>query len=186
MADEIFNTSPGATIARELQITYLNTGTFETPVWSPLGKRVEESKVGYDWGEETKQDILGNTHSSMKKPVLSQAFDPCNLDSGDSAVAKVWELGVHDQDNIKLANMDLLLVHFYAGNTTTPFAERYPSSMVKPTDLGGAGAGNMEMPIEITFGGARQTGTASKAADGKITFTPEGASIMSTYGIDDE
>ena len=43
--------------------------------------------------------------------------------------------------------------------------------MVEVTGLGGEGGGNLGMPITVTFGGARTTGTASKAQDGTITYT---------------
>ena len=43
MADITFNTTSGQTIARELLIAYLNTGSKEAPVWSAIGKRVEDS-----------------------------------------------------------------------------------------------------------------------------------------------
>ncbi|MCI8469362.1 MAG: hypothetical protein HFJ75_07770 [Eggerthellaceae bacterium] len=173
--DTTFTTTPGQTIAREQLIAYLNTATAAAPVWGALGTRVEDSNMDYDWSDESKQDVLGNVHSTMKKPIITQSFDPCNLDSGDSAISKVWKLGVHDQDAQALCSMDLLIVHLYAGSTAAPFAERYPSSMVKPTGLGGEGGGSIEMPIDITYGGKRETGTANIAADGKVTFTPDGA-----------
>ena len=128
----------------------------------------------FDWSEETKQDILGDTYSTMKKPIITETFDPCNLDSADSAVVKVWNLAVHEQNPQALANLDLLVVHFYAGTASTPFAERYSSSMVRPTGLGGEGGGNIEMPLEVTFGGTRTTGTASRnASTGVVTFTAD-------------
>ena len=173
MADSTFNSAPGQTIAREQLLACLNTGTKSSPEWSPLGKRVEDSSMDFDWGDESKQDILGDVHSTMKKPVITQSFDPCNLDSGDSAIAKVWELAVHDQDAQALSAMDLLIVHLYSGTDTAAFAERYPASLVKPTGLGGEGGGSIEMPIDVTYGGTRQTGTAKRAADGTITFTPD-------------
>ena len=40
MADISFNTNAGQTIAREMLIVYLNTGTTASPVWSAVGKRV--------------------------------------------------------------------------------------------------------------------------------------------------
>ena len=170
--DPTFNTPAGQTIAREMLLLCLNTGTASTPVWSPLGKRVEESSAEYDWSDNTIQDILGDTHGTLKKPVISESFEPCNLDAGDSAIVKVWELAIRDQNAQALASMDLLLVHLYAGTANTAvFAERYPSSMVRPTGLGGEGGGNIEMPLDVTFGGTRSTGTASKATDGTITFT---------------
>ena len=167
-----FNTTSGETIARELMILYLNTGTSSTPVWSPLGKRVEDSSAELDWSDETIQDILGDTYTTLKKPVMTQSFDPYRLDAGDAAIQKIWQLAVEDHDAQALANMDVLLVHLSAGTAATPFAERYPASAIKPTGLGGEGGGSMEMPIDVTFGGTRVVGTASKGTGGVITFTP--------------
>ncbi len=168
-----FNTPPGQTMDRKLYLCCGNYGTAEAPQWGKLGKRVEESAAEMDWGEESKQDILGDTYSTMKKPVISQAFDPCELDAGDPYQQKVWELAVVDQDAPALCNQDLLRIHLYAvdeeGNV---FAERFHSSMVKPSSLGGSGS--LTMPIDITFGGRREVGTATVAEDGTVTFTPKG------------
>ena len=134
-----FNSPAGQTIDRKLYLCCGNSGTYEAPNWGRLGKRVEDSSAENDWGEETKQDILGDTYTTMKTPVISQTFDPCELDSGDEYQHHVWELAV-----------------------------------VKPSGLGGAGGGSLTMPIDITFGGKREVGTASVAADGTITFTKKG------------
>ena len=73
-------------------------------------------------------------------------------------------------------SQDLLRIHLYAVDESgAAFAERYPSSMVKPSGLGGEGGGTLTMPIDVTFGGAREVGTARVAADGVITFTPKSA-----------
>lgn len=169
MADYAFNTTPGQTIARELLIAYLNTGDNTTPVWSPIGKRVTDSSAEYDWGEETSQDILGSNWTSMKKPVITQSFDPWELDGSDEAQKKIWDLAVVKQDAQALTNQDMLIVHHYAN-----FAERYESCMVKPTGLGGEGGGNIGMPIDVTYGGTRTVGSVT-VAGGKVTFSPEGA-----------
>ena len=169
-----FNTTPGQTVARELLIAYLNTGTHEEPVWSPIGKRVEDSSAEYDWGEETKQDILGSTWTTMKKPTITQTFDPCELDAGDEAQKKIWNLAVVEQDAQALSNQDMLIGHWYTSNTgsvTGSFAERYESCMVKPSGLGGEGGGNIGMPIDVTYGGTRTRGNVTKGSDGRITFT---------------
>ena len=172
MTASTFNTTSGETIARELMILYLNTGSSGTPTWSPLGKRVEDSSAEFDWSDENLQDILGDTYITMKKPIITQSFDPYRLDAGDAAIQKIWQVAIESQDAQALANMDVLLVHFYAGTASTPFAERYPSSAIKVTGLGGEGGGNMEMPIEVTFGGTRAVGTASKTSAGVVSFTP--------------
>lgn len=170
MADITFNTEAGRTIARELLIAYLNTGTASTPVWSAIGKRVEDSDTEYDWDTETKRDILGATYGRMKKPTITQSFDPCELDAGDVAQQKLWNIAVKDQDAQALSAQDMLIVHFYAGSN---FAERYESCMIEITGLGGEGGGDIEMPINVTYGGTRTTGTATKAADGTVTFTAD-------------
>ena len=72
MADITFNTNAGETVAREMLIAYLNTGEEASPEWSPIGKRVEDSSEEMDWGEETKQDILGQTYTTLKKPTITQ------------------------------------------------------------------------------------------------------------------
>ena len=172
MADLTFNTEAGKTIARELLIAYLNTGTASTPVWSPVGKRVEESSAELDWDANNFRDILGATYGSLKKPIITQSFEPCDLDGDDAAQVKIWNLAVKDQDAQALANLDMLIVHFYAGESATPFAERYAACMVEVTGLGGEGGGNVGMPINVTYGGTRTIGTASRNAEtGVVTFT---------------
>lgn len=177
MSDLTFNTPEGQTIKRELMIAYLNTGTKSSPIWSAVGKRVEDSSREHDWGEETKQDILGDTYTTMKKPTITQSFDPCELDAGDAALLKLWNLAIKEQDYNQLAAMDMLIVHSYAGTAATPFAERYESCAVRPTGLGGAGGGTMGMPFEVTYGGKRTTGTAAKdGTTGAVSFTPDSVS----------
>lgn len=166
MADT-FNTTAGQTIARELLIAYLNTGTSDLPVWSPLGTRVEDSSAEYDWSEETIQDIMGKTFTTMKKPTITQTFDPLPLDSGEAATAHIWNLAVKEQDAQALANQDMLIIHLYS---STSFAERYSACAIRVTSLGGEGGGNIDMPIDVTYGGTRTLGTAA-SADGVVTFT---------------
>lgn len=169
MADLTFNTAAGAAVERKLLLLYLNTGTSSTPVWSVIGKRVEDSSMEYDWGEETKTDILGEAHTTMKKPVITQTFDPCELDAGDVAQVKIWNQSIKDQDVAAMTNNDCLVVHTYAGTAgTAVFAERYSACMVKPSGLGGSA--NVGMPIDVTYGGKRTQGTAA-VAEGVVTFT---------------
>ena len=125
MADLEFNTASGQTVDREMLIAYLNTGTTSAPVWSPLGSRVTDSSMEYDWQEESNKDILGTTRSTMKKPIITQTFDPCDLDAGDAAVLKIWNLAVKEQNVAALTNQDMLIVHLYAGTKdTAAFAVR--------------------------------------------------------------
>lgn len=173
MAEMNFNTPAGQTVARELLIAYLNTGTTEAPVWSPVGKRVEDSSIEMDWSTETKVDIFGSTYTTGKKATKTQTFEPCELDAGDAAQQKIWNLAIKDNDVNAILNQDMLIVHHYAGTAKTAvFAERYTACAVLPTGLGGEGGGSIGMPIEVTYGGERTIGTAA-VADGVVTFTPD-------------
>lgn len=174
MPDYTFNTPAGQTVDRELLIAYLNTGSESSPTWSPFGTRVTDSSMEYDWQEESNKDILGTTRTTMKKPIITQTFDPCDLDAGDAALTKIWGLAIKEQNPAALANQDVLIVHHYAGTAKTAvFAERYDASMVKPSSLGGEGGGFVGMPIDVTLGGNRTTGTASVSANNEVTFTPD-------------
>lgn len=171
-----FNTTAGQTVEREKLICYLNTGTTSTPVWSPLGLRVEDSSEEMDWNTETKQDILGKTHGTMKKPIITQSFEPCELDSGDAAQQKLWQLAVVEQNYPALSALDMLIVHLYSTDgQTTPksFAERYDGCMVEASELGGEGGGAVGMPINVTYGGTRTTGKATVTSAGVVTFTAD-------------
>ena len=170
MADLTFVTPEGQTIDRELLIAYLNTGSKESPTWSAIGKRVEDSSEEMDWGQESKQDILGNTFTTMKKPVISQTFDPIPMDSGDAAAVKMWNLAVKDHDAQALANQDMMIGHFYATSGEAKFAERYDSCAIAVTGIGGDGGGTLNITSEITYGGNRTLGTITKDTSG-VTFT---------------
>ena len=175
MAEVTFNTKENQTIARGLMILYLNVGTKEAPKWAPVGKRVADSSLEFDWQRETTTDILDNAYSSMKKPIMTQSFDPWNLANGDEAQKLIWDKGIKDQDAQALCNMDMLLVHLYAGESAAKaFAERYGSCAVEPTSLGGEGGGNIGMSTTVTFGGTRTVGTAA-TAEGVVTFTATAA-----------
>lgn len=175
MAEITFNTTPGETVARELLIAYLNTGTADAPVWSPVGRRVEDSSLELDWGQETKVDIFGDTYSTGKKATKTQSFDPWELDAADEAQKKIWNLAVRENNVNALMNQDMMIAHFYAGEAGKNFAERYSACAVLPTGLGGEGGGSVGMPIEVTYGGTRTLGTIGKDEEGSITFTPEAA-----------
>ena len=173
MAELNFTTSAGQTIARELLVAYINTAESASPKWAPIGKRVEDSNEELDWSEETSQDILGGTYTTMKKPTITQSFDPLPLDAGDEASKYIWNLAIYKQDAQALANQDMLIVHQYvteSGESAGSFAERYDSCAVRVTGLGGEGGGNIDMPIEVTYGGNRTVGNATNTG-GNVTFS---------------
>lgn len=176
MAELEFNTTAGQTIEREKLICYMQTGTTTgqnpKPIWAPLGKRVADSTEAYDWSEETAMDILGVSRTTLRTPQLSQTFDPVKLDAEDSPAIKVWNIAIKDRNAKGLTGFTLLIVHLYADNDGSAFAEQYDSCAVYPSGIGGSGGGDIEMPLEVRFGGTRTVGKAT-ITNGSVTFTPE-------------
>lgn len=177
MADITFNTPENQTIGTETLIACLNVGTHDEPEWAPIGIRVTSSTAEYDWQKETSQDILGNAYSNMKKPIITQGFDPWPLSNGDKAQLQIWKDGIVNQDAPAMSNKDMLRIHKYSGEVNSAvFAERYESCAIEINSLGGEGGGNLSMPITVTYGGTRTTGTVN-TADGAFVFTPDTASL---------
>lgn len=172
MPDLTFKTQEGQTVAREMLVSCLNTGTAESPVWSAFGKRVESSDIEMDWDSETVRDILGGVWTTLKKPTKTQSFDPMPLDAGDPAAVKLWNVAIREEDAQALASQDVLICHFFAGTENKNFAERYNGCAIAITRYGGDGGGNLSFGTEITYGGDRILGSAVKEASG-ITFTPD-------------
>lgn len=172
MADITFNTPDGQKIAREQMVSYLNTGTYESPVWSPMGRGTPDSSISMDWQRESNKDILGNTDNLLKKPIKTQDFDPLPPYADDAAALKIWNLAIKDEDAQALARQDVLVAHYYADNGELNFGERSDASSIEVTSFGGEGGGNLTMSTTVTYGGNRTIGKVSKAG-GKITFTED-------------
>lgn len=169
----IVTTGEGVSATREMMITFINTGTAEAPVWAAMGAKVTDSSIDYDWSVESSTDILGNSYSSAKTAQMSQTFGGSEIIAGDAVMNHLVDLAVVQKNAPKLMNQDCLIVHTYLKNEDEKtFAERYPASAVLPTTIGGEGGAALVTDIDVTYGGARATGTAEKTADG-ITFTPD-------------
>lgn len=163
----------GVSASREMMITYLNTGTADSPVWSAMGAKVTDSSIEYDWGVESITDILGVSHTKAKTAQMTQSFTGSEIVGGDAVMNALVNLAVVQKDAQKLVNQDCLIVHTYLKDEGgAAFAERYSASSVIPTTLGGEGGASLVSDIEVTYGGKRTTGTAT-VADGVVTFTPD-------------
>jgi len=164
-----FNLSDGLMASRELMICYANTGTSAAPVWEPMGYGVEDSSIEFNFDDESRTDILGNTTTTIGKPQLRQSFEPCEVREGSALQLKIYNALRYGRYT-ELAAMDMLIVHKYVGSAGSFEAERYPASAVVPQSLGGSK--NLELPFDVVYGGAKALGTAAIATDGTVTFTP--------------
>lgn len=164
--------SNGQIAVREMLLLAANTGTNATPVWALVGKRVESSDMEYDYSAETAQDILGNTYTDIKKPIITQTFDAIPMIGGEEFLEKVYE-NTRNQDISAMGQYDLLVIHTHYGESGTPDsydAERYEGCAVLLTSAGGEGGGYLQGSLEVTFGGERTLGAAT-ISGGTITFS---------------
>lgn len=168
------STGNGVSAARETLVTYLNTGTSDVPVWSAMGLKVTDSNIEYDWSQETNTDILGNTFTTAKTAQMTQSFSGNEIVGGDAVMNHLADLAIVQKNAALLTNQDLLIVHLYLKDEGgSVFAERYPASSVFPTTNGGEGGGMLVSDIDVSYGGERQTGTAT-VSNKTVTFTPDG------------
>lgn len=170
----ITTTGDGVSATREMMITYLKTGsTTDTPVWSPMGAKVTDSNIEYDWSIENNTDILGNAYTTAKTAQMTQSFSGSEIVAGDEVMNHLVDLAVVQKNAAKLVNQDCLIVHTYLKNSDgEAFAERYPASSVVPTTLGGEGGAALVTDIDVSYGGARSIGSAT-VSDGVVTFTED-------------
>lgn len=163
----------GQSASRDLLVTYLNTGTGEDPVWSAMGRSVEDSSVEYDYSLETKTDILGEIRNTAKAPATTQNFSGNNLIAGDDVLNHILDMMIVRRNIAEALNQDVLIAHLYlTDDDGQPFAERWKSSSVLLTSNGGAGGDMLAVEIDVSFGGEREVGTVSKSG-GKVTFTAD-------------
>lgn len=170
------STPTGESATREMLITALNIGTTSASSWKALGKHVEESSVDFDYSEEDKQDILGNSYTHVKSPKKTQDFSGNNLIGGDDLMNYLLDLVVVKNDFAALVKQECLIIHTYLKDSEgNAFAERYSECAVLPSTLGGEGGGVLISDVAVKFGGTRTPGTATYSETGGITFTPDEA-----------
>lgn len=167
----------GQIATREMLLLAAKTseaGTPPVPVWALVGTRVESSDMEYDYSAETAQDILGNTYTDIKKPIITQTFDSIPYIGGEEFLQLVYE-NTRNQDISAMTQYDLLVIHTHNGVSGTPDtydAERWTGSTVLLTSAGGDGGGYLNGTLEVTLGGTRATGQAT-ISGGTISFTAD-------------
>ena len=161
----------GESPLREQIVTYLNTTTSEQPVWSPMGRTVEDSSIDADYSEDSKTDIFGTVWNSAKKPKREQEFSDSNLLAGDAVMNRVLDLCIVQQNMAELQNQDCLVVYLFLQDSSgKAFAERYPNSTVLMTSIGGPGGEKAVTGIKVSYVGERVTGTFDNTTK---TFTAD-------------
>ena len=94
----------GESAVREMLITALDTSDSTTSKWSAMGVKVTESSINYDWGQETKKDILGHVYTNAQTPEMTQSFSGSEIVGGDDVMNHLLNLAVVEKDHAALVN----------------------------------------------------------------------------------
>lgn len=162
-----FNLTAGQQAARNLFTVWLNVGTTAAKDWACVGKGVEDSSMEITIDKETTTDILGVTRTKINALQRSMSFDSMTLEGDDEILLKLHNL-LYADDQTALSNMEVMVVHGYAGAAGSYEAELYPQSTVTPTSWGGTAT--VDVAVDIDFGGTKAKGTSS-------TFLPSSTPV---------
>lgn len=162
-----FNLTAGQQAARNLFTVWLNIGTTAEKDWVCVGSGVEDASMDFSIDKETTTDILGVTKTKINSIQRSMSFDSMTITGGDEVILKLYNL-LYNEDQTALSNLEVMIVHGYAGTAGSYEAELFPTSAVTPTSWGGSST--VDVAVDIDFGGTKAKGTSS-------TFLPSSTPV---------
>ncbi len=128
-------------------------------------------KAAREWEEKYNQAVKDHEAKLANMDFDRKIEAAITTAKGKNAKAIKALLDVETLNVQALSNMDAMVAHFYVDSGEAKFAERYPNSSISVSSLGGEGGGIIGMPIDVTYGGARQLGSVTKASNGTVTFS---------------
>jgi len=138
-----------------------------------VGRRVADSSLDFNTGEETDTDILGITDTDITGMEESQEFEfPITSEDYD---LYAWAKDIYFRRAwAEFKGVRGLQIHAYEGNTGAYSALEFDSCTFVLQSLGGAGeGGRLNVSFILRFGGETRIGTVNTARLGEtITFTP--------------
>ena len=139
-----------------------------TPEWEVIGRGTEEAYIELDYDEETTTDILCITETVVNNVTESMSLDPFYAKRG----SKLWAILDHrlSMKEYSEFNFPILTAKFYKGASGNYEAYVDSKCSIRPQSLGGSSY--MDMPIDVTFGGAREHGTVSNIVTDPEKETP--------------
>lgn len=158
---------------RKLFAIYVDVSLGEgAALWEVQGYGVEDASLEFSPEQESKTDVLGIQHNTVKKMERSMSLDPNTLRQV-TAAGRLNEILHEYMRRNRLAEMSqfpVLVVYGYVGQEGAYQADLYTKSTIHPVKLGGSA--RVEFPVEIQFGGEVVYGTVDKLGPG-LKFTPE-------------
>lgn len=145
---------------------FLNTSTFETPIWKRIGKGVTGLTLNYNPQVSTEQYIHEDSATSSTDSYQVAQDLPMTCYAGEPVFDYL--------DAIRMARgvgsaaaCDLLIVYLY---TTSPYKAERNAGNIAINDFGGDAGAPVSLNSTISFNGDPVRGTAT-VVDGAPVFT---------------
>ena len=145
----------------------VSTSAASTPSWEILGGGIESSDLETNPEVESKQDILGNNRTSVKKFEPAQSLDPYTVEGG-SAIHDILTRLFLLKEKSGFSQFKILVMYGWMKNEKGDiYAEIHKNSTITMSKYGGDSY--VDMPIDIKLSNDKTYGTVSDLDD--PTFT---------------
>lgn len=167
------NTTPTITgtgyVKREAFKLFANVSeNSATPEWELQGDKVEDMSIELNPNVETTNDITGVTSTTLDKYEEQTSVEPYRARKESKFFPILYSI-VRDRKTLSDVERDFLCVNLFAtaGDTYDAWTQK---AVIAVQKYGGDTSG-LSLPYNIHWTGERTYGTATIAADGKVTFT---------------
>lgn len=152
---------------RKAYLTYIDASFGKgTAKWFLVGKGIEELSVELNPDVETKEDILGESHTNDKGYAPSADVDPYYAEPTDDIYPKIKDIAMN---RLKGTACQTKILEVIVDKEEGAFDAWIEDVIVKPQSYGG-GTEGFVIPFNVAFNGNRKQGTVT-IADKVPTFT---------------
>lgn len=139
-------------LKRKLLMSFLNTGTTASPIWSLIGNGVTEQTISYNpqTSDETyiHQDT-GETDVDSYKPTVN---NPMTAIKGDEVFEYVDDIRIK-RKVLSECVTEILFVYLYKDETTDGYPAERNTCGVQIDDFGGEGGGKLKLNFTVNLQG---------------------------------
>lgn len=166
-APKQINLQDGQRAERKLLITVVEweeeEGTGTTTHREILGRRTEDSSIGYNSDIATSTDILGINYTDLNKTQPQQDFDPFLVMGGGRLAAILVDV-MNRNALSELSQFTAYVIDAFLGDSVNGYeAVKHVNCTITPNSIGGDV--NVNMPISLYFSNDLKTGTVDKLTD---------------------
>lgn len=149
-------------IARKDVMHFVNVGTSEIPELEQLGDGIESLTREMNNNVETKQDILGNTSTTVTKGNQVSSYSPFKAKKDSKLFAKLYKIYTDDLE-LSDVEMEFFEVSVFDEVSEGVYSAIKQKGAVDLKSFGGDTTG-LDMPFDVNFIGAKVKGNFTLAS----------------------